>query len=83
MKLTNTYIVTGVVALPDNAYLPSRKMTTHKSHESAVRECERLLSFNANCGKEYVIYRAVNMMRSERSPTQVCDIEDDGEVSCR
>lgn len=82
MKLTNPFIVAPLTDMDDGCHHGSRKITVHESHASAERECRRLLSFHANCGKEYVIYQAVAFARSSLPPVQVCDILDDGEVSC-
>ncbi len=82
MNIRNRYLVGGVTDVRDGAKHGSRKITIHDSHESAVRECHRRLGEPCNI-QRYVIYRAVSVVQATHPPVDVCDILDDGEVSCR
>ncbi len=82
MNIRNRYLVGGVTDVRDGTRHGSRKITIHDTHDSAVNECHRRLGEPGNY-QQYVIYRAVSVVKATHPPVDVCDIAANGEVSCR
>ena len=81
MIIENRYLVAPATNIVDGATLRPHRVTVHKSHESAINRCHRALDESSDL-QQYVIYQAVSMVRKETQPINVCDIDDNGEVSC-
>ena len=81
MHVQNMYLVAPHSNVPSGTPLPSRKASVWDNHDDAVRECEKMVRYPDGLGR-WVVYQAVTIVGKLETPVQVCDIEDDGEVTC-
>ncbi len=81
MHIANQYLVAPDSTLPSGTPLASRKATVWDNHTDAVNECERCVHQPTGLDR-WVVYQAVTLVSRRERPTEVCDIDDDGEVTC-